>query len=159
MLLLVPAHAQCLLMLFSSQAGVITKEVMLCEPPGATTLTEGGRISPTTADPAGTRAARYSPLGDAFSLMPPGRASQAASTCHLPQGVPPLQEAQETVSTPQGVCRTDLSSFGRDYQVRLHYWALYSFAVVDKNLAEDHIAAGVQACTCPTRQIPIFLDS
>ena len=127
MMLLVPAHAQCLLMLFSSQAGVITKEVMLCEPPGATTLTEGGRISPTTADPAGTRAARYSPLGDALSLMPPGRASQAASTCHLPQGVPPLQEAQETVSIPQGVCRTDLSSFGRDYQVRLHYWALYSF--------------------------------
>ncbi len=131
MLLLVPECAQCLLLLFFSQAGVFTKEVMLSEPPGTTTLADcgpqGGSISPTTADHAGSRAARYSPRGDATSTMPLGRASQAASSSHVLQGVPQLQEAQETVSTPQGVRRTCLRAFPESYQVRPRNCALCNF--------------------------------
>jgi len=131
MLHLVSAHAQCLLMLFFSQVGALSKEMMQCEPPGTTTSAGsdpgGGSNTPTFADAAGTRAARYSPPGDGLSTMPLGRASQAASTCCLPQGVPPLQEAPEAVLTPQGMRRTHLSSFHRDYKVCLHNCAPCNF--------------------------------
>ncbi len=93
-------------MLLFSQVGALSKKVMLSQPPGMTTHADsdpqGGNTSPTTTDLAGTRAARYSLLGDGLSTMPLGRASQAASTCRLPPGVPPLQEAPEAVLTPQG---------------------------------------------------------
>ncbi|KAL0020049.1 hypothetical protein WJX77_009271 [Trebouxia sp. C0004] len=104
----------------ASQVGVISKEMMLCKPLGTTTLADncpqGGSNSPTTADPAGTRAAGYSPQGDATSTMPLSLASQAASASRMPQGVPQLQERQKTVSTPQGVCRTCLTEFPGSYQ-------------------------------------------
>jgi len=131
MLHLVSARAQCLLMLFCSQAGALSKEMMQCEPPGTSTRADsdpgGGSTSPTTTDLAGTRAARYSPPGDGLSTMPLGRASQNASTCHLPPGVPPLQEAPEAVFTPQGIRITHLSSFHRDYQVCLQNCAPCNF--------------------------------
>jgi hypothetical protein len=131
MLHLVSAHAQCLLMLFFSQVGALSKGVMQYEPPGTTRPAAsdpgGGSNTPTFADAAGTRAARYSPLGDGLSTMPLGRASQAASTGRLPQGMPPLQEAPEAVLTPQGMRRTHLSSFHRDHKVCLHNCAPCNF--------------------------------
>ena len=131
MLHLVFAHAQCLLMLLFSQVGALSKGVMLSQPSGNTRPAAsdpgGGSNTPTFADPASTRAARYSPLGDGLSIMPLGRASQAASTCRLPPGVPPLQEAPEAVLTPQGMHTTHLSSFPGVYQVCLHCCALCNF--------------------------------
>ncbi len=142
-------------MLFFPQVGVISKEVMLYEPLGtrlADSGPQGGSDSPTTAAPAGTRAARYSPLGDATSTMPLGRASEAASASHMPQGVPQLQERQETVFTPQGVTETSLTDLPRDYQVCQQHCVArrcmcrrcaVATAVWSpcKRVAKDHIAA------------------
>ncbi|DBA69226.1 TPA: hypothetical protein ACH3X2_012973 [Trebouxia sp. C0005] len=99
----------------ATQVGALSKDMMLRKPPGITTLADsglqGGSISPTTADPAGIRAAGYSPQSDATSTMPLGHASEATSASHLPQGMPQLQEVQQTVITPQGVHRTSLGAF------------------------------------------------
>ncbi|KAL0042881.1 hypothetical protein WJX79_002266 [Trebouxia sp. C0005] len=99
----------------ATQVGALSKDMMLRKPPGITTLADsglqGGSISPTTADPAGIRAAGYSPQSDATSTMPLGHASEATSASHLPQGMAQLQEVQQTVITPQGVHRTSLGAF------------------------------------------------
>ena len=123
-----PECAECLLMPSFSQVGALSKDMMLRKPPGITTLADsglqGGSISPTTADPAGIRAAGYSPQSDATSTMPLGHASEATSASHLPQGMAQLQEVQQTVITPQGVHRTSLGAFPETCQVCLQHCAL-----------------------------------
>jgi len=91
----------------------------------------------------------YEPLG---TRLADNGASEAASASHMPQGVPQLQERQETVFTPQGVTETSLTDLPRDYQVCQQHCVArrcmcrrcaVATAVWNpcKRVAKDHIAA------------------